>query len=175
MAISSPPNVYAGATTEDKSSKELSAGAKAGIGIAAAAFVLILVGLIIFFVIRNNRAKRRNAPGGGGVAEADSNAVAAPPYSELPPDSEKKIPVELPPQQTMIPVEAPGDHAWPIRELDGSSVQLKIKASALAASNVEPLSKRHSNSDITPLTTSVNGESTMASSTFSPVSPEGTK
>jgi hypothetical protein len=110
----------------------------------------------------------------GDIAEADSNQAAAPPYSELPPDSEKKRPVELPPQQ-MIPVEAPGDHAWPNRELDGASVQTKIKASALAASNVKSLSKRQSNSEITPLTTSVNGESTTTSTTFSPVSPEDTR
>lgn len=175
VAISSPPNVFVPTnttTTSDDTSEGLSAGAKAGIGIAAAAFVLILVALIVYFVLRNNRAKRKNMPP-GHFAEADGNP-AAPPYTELPPDSEKKIPVELPPQH-MIPVEVAGDHAWPLRELEGSAVQSQIKASALAAAKVKPLSKRPSNSQITPLGTSENGDSTIASTTFSPVSPEDTK
>lgn len=171
VAISSPPDIYAGSTPEpvDDSSGGLSAGAKAGIGVAAAAVVIILVGLIVFFVIRNNRRKR----GHPGIAEADSHPAAAPPYSELPPD-EKKNPVELPPQH-MIPVEAPGDHAWPTRELEAAVVQSKIMASTHQASNLKSLNRRQSDSDITPINASVNGESaTSMSNTFSPVSPEDT-
>lgn len=108
-----------------------------------------------------------------GCAEADGTP-AVPPYSELPPDSEKQKPVELPPQQ-MIPVEIAGDHAWPTRELDGSTVQTKIKASTLAAATVKPLNKRQSNSEVTPPGMSDNGESTIASTTFSPVSSEDIK
>ncbi|KAK5050007.1 hypothetical protein LTR84_004126 [Exophiala bonariae] len=174
-AISSPPNVFIPTnttTTSDDTSEGLSAGAKAGIGIAAAAFVVLLVAGIVYFVIRNNRLKRKNMPH-TGFAEADGNP-AAPPYSELPPDSEKKRPVELPPQH-MIPVEVAGDHSWPSRELDGTAVQSQIKASALAAAKGKPLSKRPSHSDVTPLSNSDNGASTIASTSFSPVSPDDTR
>jgi len=175
VAISSPPDIFAGSTPEsgdDTSSDGLSAGAKAGIGVAAAAFVIILTGLIVFFVIRNNR-KRRQAMGARGIHEAEANPVSAPPYSELPPD-EKRKPVELPPQH-MIPVEAPGDHAWPTRELEAAVVQSQIMASTHQASHLKSLNRRQYDSDITPMDASVNGESaTSMSNTMSPVSPEDT-
>ncbi|KEF54818.1 uncharacterized protein A1O9_09260 [Exophiala aquamarina CBS 119918] len=176
VAISSPPNIFAGADStpvEDSNGGGLSGGAKAGIGVAAAAFVIILVGLIVFLVIRNNRRKRQNVDH-DGIAEADSTQAAAPPYSELPPDSEKKRPVELPPQQ-MIPVEAPGDHAWPTQELEAAVVESKIMALTHQASHLKSLNRRQSDSDITPVNASVNGDSTTSmSNSFSPVSPEDT-